>query len=190
MKKKILDVAAQLIEQYGLRKFTIDEIAEKLKISKKTIYQYYSSKNEIIREYFEAAVESDKINMMEALNQNQDFCQKIHSIVYSNHCYRLSVSLLYETKQFFPEEWIKIEELKVFKLNTVRNLLEQGIADGIIRTDIHIGVFTKMLEEISDMFVDYDFLLENKLRASEAMDKVLNIIFTGILNKKDEYEGF
>ena len=37
MKEKILNTTAQLISQYGLKKFTVDEIASELRISKKTI---------------------------------------------------------------------------------------------------------------------------------------------------------
>lgn len=181
MKEKILDAAAQLIQQYGLKKFTVDEIAAKLKISKKTIYQYFNSKNDIIKEYFETAIESDKNGIINGLNSDKDFFEKIHLIVYSSHRYRLPVKLLNEAKQFYPDEWIKVEELKQFKLNAMQKLLELGTAEGKLRSDIHFGVLSKILERISDMFIDYDFLLQNKLNAREAMDKALEIIFKGIL---------
>lgn len=181
MKDKILDAAAQLIQKYGLKKFTVDEIAMKLRISKKTIYQYFNSKDDIIREYFEVSIASDKDSITSVLSGNEDFSHKIHSIVYSSHRYRLPVSLLIEAKQFYPEVWSKVEELKQFKLNATEHLLKQGVKAGIFKSDIHFGVLSKMLEEICDMFLDYDFLLENQLNAREAMDEALKIIFSGIL---------
>lgn len=180
MKEKILDAAARLIQQYGLKKFTVDEIAEELRISKKTIYQYFNSKDEIIREYFETAIASDKDSMTSVLSGNEDFSHKIHAIVYSSHRYRLPISLLMEAKQFYPEVWSKVEELKQFKLNATKNLLKQGVEAGIFKPDINFGVLSKMLEEISDMFTDYNFLLENRLNTREAMDEALKIIFDGI----------
>lgn len=180
MKEKILDTAARLINQYGLKKFTIDEIAAILKISKKTIYKYFSGKEEIIKEYFEVATRTDKESINAALSDNLDISQKIHAIVYSSHRYRLPVSLLIEVKQFFPEEWAKVEELKKFKLNAATDLLKQGVDDGIFKPDINYAVLTKMFEKISDMFTDYDFLIENRLNTREAMDEALKIIFKGI----------
>lgn len=181
MKEKILDAAARLIQKYGLKKFTVDEIAAELRISKKTIYQYFDSKDDIIREYFETAIASDKNSMTSVLSGDNEFPQKIHAIVYSSHRYGLPISLLMEAKQFYPEEWSKIEELKQFKLNATKDLLEQGVKEGIFRSDIHFGVLSKMLEKISDMFTDYDFLLGNRLNTREAMDEALKIIFNGIM---------
>ncbi|OPJ65263.1 TetR/AcrR family transcriptional regulator [Clostridium oryzae] len=181
MKQKILDVAAKLILQYGLKKFTVDEIASELRISKKTIYQYFNSKDDIIREYFEVSIATDKDSMTSVVAGNKDFSYKIHAIVYSSHRYRLPVSLLMEAKQFYPEVWSKIEELKQFKLNATKKLLEQGVKEGIIKSEMHFGVLSKMIEKISDMFTDYDFLLENKLNTREAIDEALKIIFNGIL---------
>ena len=50
MREKILNVVAQLINRYGLKKFTVDEVATTLRISKKTIYQYFSGKDEILND--------------------------------------------------------------------------------------------------------------------------------------------
>ncbi len=64
------------------------------------------------------------------------------------------------------------------------NLLGKEVDTGIFRSDINFGVLSKMLEEISDMFTDYDFLLENRLTTREAIDEALKIIFNGILKEK------
>lgn len=182
MKEKILDTAARLIQQYGLKKFTVNEIALELKISKKTIYKYFNSKDEIIQEYFETVIESDKSSVLNTLNSKEDFLQKIHSVIHSNHQYRLPVELLNEAKLFYPNEWAKIEQLKDLKLNVTRKLLEQGSSNGILKSDINPAILSKIFEKISDMFIDYDFLIENKLKATEAIDEALKIIFHGILS--------
>jgi AcrR family transcriptional regulator len=69
MKEKILDVAAKLIQQYGLKKFTVDEIASQLKISKKTIYKYFESKDDLIRSYFNSVISSDEESIKKRSNR-------------------------------------------------------------------------------------------------------------------------
>ena len=54
----------------------------------------------------------------------------------------------------------------------------------MVKSDIHFGVLSKMLEEISNMFTDYDFLLDNKLKTTEAIEEALQIIFNGVLAEK------
>ncbi|MCI1944229.1 TetR/AcrR family transcriptional regulator [Clostridium luticellarii] len=181
MKEKILDAAAQLIARYGLKKFTLDEVAAELRISKKTIYKNFKSKDEIIHAYFTSYTESDKDSIIEALEGNQTIPGKIHSIVYSSHRYKLPISLLKETRQFYSYEWDNIQDLRKFKVKALQKLLKDGVQEGIFKSDIHFGVLSKMLEKISGMFTDYDFLLENRLKSREAIDEALKIIFKGIV---------
>ncbi|MGB5929410.1 MAG: TetR/AcrR family transcriptional regulator, partial [Cyclobacteriaceae bacterium] len=48
VKDKIIHTAESLFLQYGIRSVTMDDIAKELGISKKTIYQYFSDKEEIV----------------------------------------------------------------------------------------------------------------------------------------------
>lgn len=183
MKDKILDAVAQLIDRYGLKKFTVDEVAAELRISKKTLYQYFDSKDEMIRQYFEEILTSDKQSVLEAVGSERSFLEKIHTIVHSSHRYRLPVRIMDEAKLFYPDEWTKIEGLKQFKLDEFQKLLKQAADEGILRPDIHFGILSAMLERVSDIFIDTDFLLENGMKATQVIDEVLNIIICGIIKK-------
>ena len=48
MQERILQKSTNLFIQYGIRSITMDEIAVQLGISKKTIYQFYADKNELV----------------------------------------------------------------------------------------------------------------------------------------------
>ena len=115
MREKILNVVAQLINRYGLKKFTVDEVATTLRISKKTIYQYFSGKDEMIHEYFVANLESDKQNMDKAMQEASGFRNKLYALVHTNRCYGLPIFVMGEAKQFYPEEWAEIESLRKYK---------------------------------------------------------------------------
>ena len=186
--RKILNVVAQLINRYGLKKFTVDEVATTLRISKKTIYQYFSGKDEMIHEYFVANLESDKQNMDKAMQEANGFRNKLYALVYTNRCYRLSIFVMGEAKQFYPEEWAEIESLRKYKLAALNELLKYAKKDGIIKDDVHFGILTAMLERSSDIILDTDFLLENKLHVAQAIDAALDIILYGIEkeNKDDK----
>ncbi len=189
MKDKILDAVARLIERYGLKKFTVDEVAAELRISKKTLYQYFSGKDEMIREYFEENMTSDRQSVLNVMHSEKDFFEKVHAIVHSSHRYRMPMPVLNEAKQFYPEEWAKIEQLKQFKLDAFQTLLKQAADEGILRPDVHFGVLSSMLERVSGMFIDTEFLLENGLKATQAIDEALGIIINGIVKKDGAISG-
>lgn len=180
MKEKILNVVAQLINQYGLKKFTVDEVAAVLHISKKTIYQYFSGKDDMVHEYFSANIKSDKQNMNKAMQEADGFRNKLYALVHTNRCYGLPIFVMGEAKLFYPEEWAEIEALRKYKLDALNELLKCAKKDGILKSNVHFGVLTAMLERSSDIILDTDFLLENKLHVAQAIDAVLDIILYGI----------
>lgn len=65
----------------------------------------------------------------------------------------------------------------------MKGLLEEGKSSGIIKPDINFAVLCRMLEKISDTFIDYDFLLDNNLKSSAAIDEALKIMLHGILKE-------
>lgn len=188
MKEKILAAVAQLINRYGLKKFTVDEVAATLRISKKTIYQYFSGKDEMIHEYFVANLESDKQNMDKAMSEAEGFRNKLYALVHTNRCYGLPIPVMGEAKQFYPEEWAEVKALREYKLSALNELLKYAKQDGILKDNVHFGILAAMLERSSDIILDTDFLLENKLHVAQAIDAVLDIILYGI-EKENENDN-
>ncbi len=181
MREIIMKVAAEKIQAYGLRKFTMDEIATELKISKKTIYKHFKNKDDIIFEYFKEIIESDKTYTLEAIKQDSSFAQRLNSIIYSYHKYKLPVSILDEAHKFYYEEWEKIQELKNFKLNLIEKALKDGMEDGILRSDVDLTILSTILESVSNTFLDYEFLSKNDITMKQAMNQVITILLHGIL---------
>ncbi len=181
MRDIILKVAAEKIQTYGLRKFTMDEIAAELKVSKKTIYKYFKGKDDIIFEYFKEIIESDKNDTLESIKKDCSLVDKLNSIIYSYHKYKLPVNVLDEAHKFYYGEWEKIQELKDFKLNLIEMIVKEGMEAGIIKSDIELHIISSILESVSNTFLDYKFLSKNDMTMKEAMKQVMTILLYGIL---------
>ncbi|EJE7235624.1 TetR/AcrR family transcriptional regulator [Clostridium sporogenes] len=187
MKQKILDITSKNIELYGLKKFTMDDISYDLKISKKTIYKYFKSKNDLISQYFNEIIDSDKKSTLELLEKKMPLDEKLYNIIYSYHKYKLPVRILDEAYKFYPEEFKKIQEFKNFKIDLVKKILKEGKNQGVIEENININIVSLILEKVSDTFLDYKFLTNNNITMKQAMVDLMNILLNGILNEK--YNG-
>ncbi len=183
MRETILSTAAELIVQYGIKKFTIDEIASRLRISKKTIYHYFKSKDEIIESYITSCVLSDKESVLAAINQNISAPEKLKAVIHSSHTYPLPVQVADEIKQFYPEYNKQIDELKEFKTNVILDIGKQGISEKIFRSDINLQILGKMIQEVSKMFTDYPFFLGTGLKVTDSIDIVIDVLLHGIVKK-------
>lgn len=176
-----MKAAAEKISLYGLRKFTMDEIATELKISKKTIYKYFKSKDDIIVEYFNEIIESDKNYTLENIKADRSLIDKLNTVVYSYHKYRLPVAVVDEAHKFYYDEWQKVQDLKNFKLKLIEDILNAAKEDGVLKNDADLHIVSLMLESVSSTFMDYEFLSKNNMTLLGAMESVLDIILQGIL---------
>lgn len=181
MKEIIMKVAAEKIKLYGLRKFTMDEIASEIKISKKTIYKYFKSKDAIIIEYFKEIIESDKKHTMESIKKDESLENKLSSVIFSYHKYKLPIAILDEAHKFYYDEWKKIQDLKNLKLQLIENILKESMESGVLKTNTNLHIISLILESVSNKFFDYEFLSRNNMRMKDAINETISILLYGIL---------
>ena len=181
MKNRILQVVAENINMYGLKKFNLDIIASKLKISKKTIYKYFSNKDEIVEEYFKQILATDKESTLKTLKENISLSEKFHKIIYSYHKYKLPTSLIKEAKLYYPNQWDEINKLKEFKVEAILNLLMEAKRSGEIKEEINITIIALIIEKVSEELLDSNILKEKNLKLNYTADQILQVILNGIL---------
>lgn len=147
MKNKILEKASELFLTFGVKTITMDEIAEKMAISKKTIYEHYKNKTDLIRAtshfVFDkisariTAICDDKVNIspIQALFD-------IDEVV--SECVDDDNTVEFQLQKYYPEIAQSLNEKK-FKLITesVTENLEQGIATGLYRPDLNLPIIAR-----------------------------------------------
>lgn len=181
MKEIILKTAAEKIQLYGLRKFTMDEIAEELKISKKTLYKYFSGKDEIIHQYFSEIIRSDIESTEESLKDAESLIAKLNAIIHSYHKFRLPKQVYNESNKFYHKDWEKVQNLENYKLKLTKEILKEAVDEGDLKKDIDLNIVGLMMENTVNTILSYEFLSENDITIHEAVDKVIKIILYGII---------
>ncbi|MDF2884335.1 MAG: TetR family transcriptional regulator, partial [Clostridiaceae bacterium] len=134
-----------------------------------------------IVEYFKEVIETDKNATLESIKKDCSLVDKLNSIMYSYHKYKLPVKVLDEAYKFYYDEWKKIQELKDFKLNLIEIVLKEGMEEGVLKSNIQLNIISCILESVSNTFLDYEFLRKNDITMKEAMKQVMEILLYGIL---------
>ena len=167
LREKILQGTMQAFNQKGL-KFTMDDIAHILGISKKTIYQVFADKEALflamVDYLFDCIKESEREVMPESYKEI-DFRQ------------------MYLLKDKFPEIYHQVELRLETGWETTIALLEQGMEEGVIRR-INIPILKMMLEASLEQFFQRDILIQSKLSYGEALEEVVNILVDGITTRQ------
>jgi AcrR family transcriptional regulator len=181
MRDKIIESAIRQIKSYGLRRFTVDDIVKDLRISKKTLYQHFSSKKELIGTVLDTAIELEKRITDEALVNGGDWFEKLDAIL-SVHSYtNIPYRLMDEIARFFPEERAYVDRIVEYKAKVLRELLEQGLKEGKLRTDINLEIIILALNKVFHTPTNEEFLKENDLTVNQLLTDLKEIIFYGSL---------
>lgn len=184
LKTMILEGTLVVFNQKGI-KFTMDDIAKTLNISKKTIYTVFDDKESLFTAMVDFLFDSIKESEEEVLRDDSlNTLEKIRKILgvmpegYKNIDFRQ----LYLLRDKYPHIYAKVEErLETGWENTIA-LLEKGMAEGVVRK-VNIPIIKMMLEASLEQFFQRDILIRNDINYLEALDEVVGVIVDGIAVK-------
>jgi len=181
LREKILEQTLLIFNQKGL-KFTMDDIAKEMGISKKTIYTVFNDKEEL----FLAAVDYmfDSIKEGEAAvleNENLPTVEKIRAVlgVMPDGYKEVDFRQLYVLKDKYPRIYAKVEERLENGWEKTIALIEQGMEEGVIRK-VSIPIVKVMMEASLEQFFQRDILIRNGVTYQEALSEVVNILVDGM----------
>jgi AcrR family transcriptional regulator len=185
-KQKILDESTKIFLQRGFYKTPMDEIARKLKISKKTIYKYFDSKDTLVKEVVLNFLEQNKNNIRDILSKNYDAVTKSFNLF--QYLGKLLVSInnkwVRDIQEHYRYLWKDIDEFRTkLMLANISRLIEQGKSEGFIvdyPTNIIVTFFVSSIRGI----INPDFIVEQKLKAGTILNPTINLLMNAILTDK------
>jgi len=181
IKEKILGVAIEEFGKKGL-KFTMDDIARNLAMSKKTVYAVFETKEAMLLEladYCFADIKRSEQAILE--DSNMDILTKIEKImiVLPERYQNIGLQNLYQLSEKYPRIYQRVATYLSTDWDATISLLEQGMEEGKIRP-IKIPVLKAMVESTIQEFFSNSILVENNIDYEEALKEMIQIIITGI----------
>lgn len=136
--------------RHGIKSVTMDDIAKHLAMSKKTIYQYFRDKDEVIHTLMERqfavdcaefeCIARDSANVVEEVFGHM---RKMHRMFSS-----INPNMLYDLRKFHPKTWEIVTKFRnEVALGMVEQALEKGKKDGLVRADINTKIISKLRVE-------------------------------------------
>lgn len=188
IKEKIAENSAKLFMRYGVRSISMDDIANKLGMSKKTIYQHFKDKDELVEAAIKWDVDFDQRECMSCLQHSKNAIDEVFAIMAMMASQMVDVNplILFEMQKFFPAAFVHFQRHKDdFILNSVTINLKRGIAEGLYREDINVEVLAKFrVESIMMLFNPDAFPVSTKYSVLDLMDITMEHFLYGIATAK------
>lgn len=182
VKNNILNACINEINQKGLH-FTMADLAASLAVSKRTLYEAFRSKDLLIAYIIDTTLEEIKIQDADILtNDSYSTIEKIKELM--NYQPKTSLildsQLLVSVKQYYPKEWQKLIGFRESKLSLIESLIKQGIAEKQF-CEIDMNIVRVMIRSSVEVFFDKSFLLNTEMTSKQAIGKMTDILFYGLL---------
>jgi len=153
----ILSAAFELFMNFGVRSVSMDDIAQKLGISKKTIYASVQTKEDLILQVIGSFLKLEESNIRNITSASSNAIDEIININRHILSYLrvMKPSLIFDLKKYYPECWNMIEQTH---LNFIREVIEKNIlrgqSEGLYRHDLLPKVISKLFITKSLMIID------------------------------------
>jgi AcrR family transcriptional regulator len=174
-KDRILQKATDLFMRYGIRSITMDEIAAQLGISKKTIYQFFTDKDEIV----EAVVNQQcKKNELECIEFRKNSENAVHAIVIAMQETEEMLSgmnplIMYDLEKHHPKSFKRFKDFKYqFFFKEIKENLQRGIEEELYRPDLIIDIVAKHRIESAFMGFNQDLFPHSRYNMGDVINEL------------------
>lgn len=187
---KIIEESENKFFRYGFYKTTMNEIASDLRISKKTIYKFFPSKDDLVSAIAMHFMNEMKNKIIPALNSDKNAIEKLGELtnILTIVTKKIPSERMEEIKRLYPNLWNKIDRFRTeMMFGNITKVINQGKEEGLFidyPTQIIMNVLVAAVREV----VNPDFILNNNFSISEAARYALKIIIGGILTPKGKKE--
>jgi len=183
-----MEGARAILFREGISSVTMDQVAARLGISKKTLYKHFSNKDQLIEESIEEKIrEVGRLVDAAANDSSQTFPQRLGSIfgVVGRQFAEIGETLMRDVYYRQPSLWEKIERFRrehVFQ--AIHRLFEEGVRGGYIRTDIESRLVPTMFVSAASAMLTPSQVFALPAPPAVVFETFIRILLGGILTEE------
>ena len=185
-RKNILSKVAELFQKYGIKSVTMDDIARELSVSKKTLYNYFTDKNDLVKK-FVAEVLDNKSHETIFLSEHLNAIEEL--IFVNKHVNQMlkdyNPSMFFDLRKYYPEthnEMIKMRRGKIH--DAILANLKKGKIEGVYRTEMNEEIIAKLHISRLDGLIESKYFTIEEFTSQQFANEIFIYHIRGIANEK------
>jgi AcrR family transcriptional regulator len=183
---KIIEQIEDKLFKEGFYKTTMDDVASELGMSKKTIYKFFPSKDDLVMAIAKHFMSGMKNKIVPALNSDKNAIEKLAELIsiLAKASEKISPKRMDEIRKYFPSLWNEIDSFRTkMMFGNITKVIDQGKAEGLF-IDYPTTIIMNILVASIRNIVNPDFILNNNFSIFEAARYAFKIIIGGIVTEK------
>jgi AcrR family transcriptional regulator len=183
----IIEKVGELFKKYGIKSVSMDDIAQQLSISKKTLYQYFKDKADLVTKVVNSHNCDKDQKFLDIENSNMNAIDALIEV--SKHVIEMLKSInppiLYDLRKYYPELTKElIVNRKEHVHNNIKNNLLKGISEGLYREEINPDVISTIYIKRMDDIMFEDEMQQLNIPQHELFTQLFIYHLRGIVSNK------
>lgn len=185
--QELLAKASSLFMTYGIKSLTMNDISSRLGISKKTLYNYVSDKNDLVYKCIDMHIIDNECRMNAACQHAPNAIEELFAFsrFAGEQFAAIHPSIFFDLQKYHPEAW---ERLRSFEEKTILEVtktnLRRGIEEGLFRDDFNVDLIAQIyLSMVQNIFHNANQLLSG-LTMADYYKNMFDYHIRGIASEK------
>lgn len=185
--ERIKHKAEELFRRYGIRSVTMDEIAAQLGISKKTIYQFYADKDQLVDAVAVDNIGFSQESCMKDMSSSANAIEEIFRVMeFVEVMFRnMNPSMMFDLERYHPSGYKKVMEHKnKFLFDMIKRNLERGIKEELYRPEINVDIMTRYRLESMMLAFNPELFPPSRFNLVELQQEIIEHFLYGLATLK------
>lgn len=187
IRQKIQKGAEDLFMRYGVRSISMDDIARHLSVSKKTLYQHFADKEDIVTVTCKAHLDRNAVEFQAIRDTSKNAIEELAqlSVCLKRNMQDINPSLLFDLQKYHPKAWsVWLDHKNKFIRDSVVRNLKQGIAEGYFRPEIDTEVMAAVRLELIQVGFNEDIFPRERFRLPDVQMQMFDHFVYGLVTDK------
>jgi len=180
---QIIDESAKVFMRLGIRSVNMDDIAQHLRISKKTLYQFVKDKNELVSRVVGHICSHHNTRITEICERSYNAIDESFEIstFVASQVGEMHPSIHFDLQKYHPEAWALLQSTEredIYECVTAN--MRKGVEEGLYRDDLNIDVVARIYISRFDVAFDGELFPKVKYRFDEVIWEMFRYHIRGI----------
>ncbi len=187
LRKRIVQESENLFIKFGIKCISMDDICQKLGISKKTLYQVVTDKEELVQKVIMHHIDEERTAFEKITHSSENAMDEM---------FKITQHVLQQLKRMNPATIMDLEkhyreQFNIFKKNqfdfiysTLKHNLEKGIQDGIYRDDLDTDIISKLYMTKAMSMINEDLFPDESYDKTKIFVEHMIYHLRGIVSEK------
>ncbi len=186
-KDRILHKAHELFNRYSIRSVSMDDIAAQVGMSKKTLYQYYTDKEELVDAVLQSVLERNRTQCLQDQKKAENAVHEVFLAFYmvQEVFANMNPAVLFDMAKYHPAVFRRFHDFKYgFLYDIISTNIEKGIKEELYRPEIDVDIIARYRIESVTLAFNPDIFPNNRTHLLHIEQQLLEHFLYGLATIK------